>query len=560
MCTIDLDKCFDPRHTDASVNIVSYGFRIKYCKDYLAKYQGTKNYISSGNTIKNLFMRSMYKIRKNQDSIDGLIKDLDSSRDIKISILLRIIAKLIQILPSVAVGPEILDPIIIEINEGTLSTVHKVVANYASSPIRPVIILLLDDKSDSDKIFDILKKLPINLKVAIHDDWGNTEVKTILVNCGAENLNEFLEAYASQCFYTCGNTDREIIINNVEEGDELNLLNCLFMKSHSSLLIDDKISAKEDIEKINQQLERSQLSQKLLSLFKCINSLNGVFATDFGGNNILNALNYSKEINDPLITAFVNRFAHFFPNTTYSQKAQILNSAADEFNKRKMIDHKLYCKNNALTYSYYTNSLDIGKFKSMLSEAVVNVPGLTGMSILYNNVGTAELYNRNPFEALANYQIGLDNATALNRPSQRIGLIGNIAIAETLLGKKHSTDYFVNAKNSIIHMPNTKSMPFIQINGLMNILAVALYENNIEAVRDISTDNNFKEILKKSLLPTNMGTGSLVTQLNVLSQKGNGVLDFNNLITPQKLTRISGLRHDYILENGFNPAIGNAWL
>ena len=45
------------------------------------------------------------------------------------------------------------------------------------------------------------------------------------------------------------------------------------------------------------------------------------------------------------------------------------------------------------------------------------------MSILYNNAGTAELYNRNPDIALIRYKEGLDYARANNRPAQRIGLM-----------------------------------------------------------------------------------------------------------------------------------------
>lgn len=293
---------------------------------------------------------------------------------------------------------------------------------------------------------------------------------------------------------------------------------------------------------------------------KCINNLNHVYATDNGGRNIFDAINYSNESEDTLLQAFVNRYAHFFPNKSYKDKQEILNNAAIEFNKNKLIDHKIYCENNSLYYSFYTDGLNVNDFKTLLAEAVNNVPGLAGMSILYNNVGTAELYNRNPKEACVNYQIGLDNAATLSRPAQRIGLLGNLAITETLLGKKHDIQYFINTSNDIIHMPNTKTLPFIQINGLMNLLAVALYEENYEAMKNIRYNDKFVNILKKSLLPSTLGTGSLTTQLQVLSSKSNGKLDFNEFKIPKQTSQSSGLRRDYILENGFNPAIFNAWL
>ena len=71
---------------------------------------------------------------------------------------------LLQIIPAIAVNIEVLDPIIIEINKDTLKTASKIVNNFKSSPIRPIIILLLDKNTSSAVIEEILKKLPIDLK------------------------------------------------------------------------------------------------------------------------------------------------------------------------------------------------------------------------------------------------------------------------------------------------------------------------------------------------------------------------------------------------------------
>lgn len=181
---------------------------------------------------------------------------------------MKIIAQLIQIIPSIAVGPEILDPIIIEINKGTLPTVHKVVENFASSPIRPIIILLLDSTSNMNLIPDILKKLPINLRVAIHNDSGETNIVTVLKNDGASDINEFMDCYASQCFSTCANTNQEIILSNADNKDDINLISKLFIKCHSSLLIDNKLDALEDIKAINVKLHNSAL-QSDVKIYLC---------------------------------------------------------------------------------------------------------------------------------------------------------------------------------------------------------------------------------------------------------------------------------------------------
>lgn len=109
-------------------------------------------------------------------------------------------------------------------------------------------------------------------------------------------------------------------------------------------------------------------------------------------------------------------------------------------------------------------------------------------------------------------------------------------------------------------MPNTKNLPFIQVNGLLNLIAAAIYENNKDAALQIYASKNFLDVLSKSLVPNILGSGSLVTQLKVLAEKSNGLLDFNFVQIPSSTSHISGIRYDYITENGFNPAIGNAWL
>lgn len=374
------------------------------------------------------------------------------------------------------------------------------------------------------------------------------------------SVEDFMDSYSSQCFCTCCHTKQSILIRDMKESNIVSILSTLLIKCHSYLLQDNKKSAQEDIKYIHSLLTHSCIESDLLKMFTCILSLYNVYATDKGGTSILTAINLSRELNNPLMEAFVDRFAHFIPNTSYKEKSEILLKASEIFNKKNVFDHKIYCINNMLTYSFYSESLDTRKFNDLLGEATSNVPGLAGMSILYNNAGTAELYNRNPDIALIRYKEGLDYARANNRPAQRIGLMGNIIITESLLGIKHDSQYFIRGFNDIINMPNTRNLPFIQANGMMNFLASAIFEKNFEAVKEITTSQNFKEVLIRSLRDNEMGTGSLIEQLNVLLKKSQGHLNFDYLKCPSHHSIISGIRHNYISENGFNPAIGNAWL
>ena len=558
--SIDIEERLNPSLTNATVNIVTYTFRMKYGKKYFEKFLTTPHYMSSSHKLRNYWNKTINLIRTKQTNIIELVQTLENSDNIKKSVVFETLSMLLQIIPAIAVNIEVLDPIIIEINKDTLKTASKIVNNFKSSPIRPIIILLLDKNTSSTVIEEILKKLPIDLKVAIHKDSGETEVITVLNNIGADSVEDFMDSYSSQCFCTCCHTKQSILIRDMKESNIVSILSTLLIKCHSYLLQDNKKSAQEDIKYIHSLLTHSYIESDLLKMFTCILSLYNVYATDKGGTSILTAINLSRELNNPLMEAFVDRFAHFIPNTSYKEKSEILLKASEIFNKKNVFDHKIYCINNMLTYSFYSESLDTRKFNDLLGEATSNVPGLAGMSILYNNAGTAELYNRNPDIALIRYKEGLDYARANNRPAQRIGLMGNIIITESLLGIKHDSQYFIRGFNDIINMPNTQNLPFIQVNGMMNFLASAIFEKNFEAVKEITTSQNFKEVLIRSLRDNEMGTGSLIEQLNVLLKKSQGHLNFDYLKCPSHHSIISGIRHNYISENGFNPAIGNAWL
>lgn len=61
MCKIDINKCLDPNYTNTSVNIISYVFKMKYCQEFLDKYKGTPNYITSASKIKIFSIKQFIK-------------------------------------------------------------------------------------------------------------------------------------------------------------------------------------------------------------------------------------------------------------------------------------------------------------------------------------------------------------------------------------------------------------------------------------------------------------------------------------------------------------------
>lgn len=108
----------------------------------------------------------------------------------------------------------------------------------------------------------------------------------------------------------------------MKESNIVSILSTLLIKCHSYLLQDNKKSAQEDIKYIHSLLTHSYIESDLLKMFTCILSLYNVYATDKGGTSILTAINLSRELNNPLMEAFVDRFAHFIPNTSYKEKVK----------------------------------------------------------------------------------------------------------------------------------------------------------------------------------------------------------------------------------------------
>ena len=54
-----------------------------------------------------------------------------------------------------------------------------------------------------------------------------------------------------------------------------------------------------------------------------------------------------------------------------------------------MVDNAVYCKNNMLVRQFDDGAIRAKEFSEMLGEAIGGVPGLVGMSHIYNNTGLA---------------------------------------------------------------------------------------------------------------------------------------------------------------------------
>ena len=113
-------------------------------------------------------------------------------------------------------------------------------------------------------------------------------------------------------------------------------------------------------------------------------------------------------------------------------------------------------------------------FLDMLGEAVSDVPGLVGMSHLYNNTGMAHLMTGSPDLACENFQKGLDFSKNPERIVQRLAIQCNLLITksyyEDTIEEKEIIRLLKQIKDG---MHSTNKLLFIAARYALNLLVIA---------------------------------------------------------------------------------------
>ena len=226
------------------------------------------------------------------------------------------------------------------------------------------------------------------------------------------------------------------------------------------------------------------------------------------------------------------------------------------FRENNIEDHAIYSMNNRLVNTFYTQHINIHDFSNMQKEAINNVPGLVGMSIIYNNVGVAYLYCGHPDEAIRWFTKGLDYSR--DRVVQNLGLKTNILIAKGYSFEKVEEREIRLLINTIFDNLGIDRLPFISANYVMNALSVSLrYHPGL--AHDLIQDYPIEQLLQNAFKSNILGSGSLSCFLNLL------MADFpefkiSKLSYPRHMSNLSGIRANFLINHGYNPAIFNAWL
>lgn len=469
------------------------------------------------------------------------------------------LSKLFSVQEHQAAGPEVIDPIIIQEGEISNKSLAQLISLHKSSILRPAIIILLKD-NNFERAKQIFTYCPHGINIKMIRNSGKSEIYKV-VNSGADNIDDFLDAFSNQCFSTCSRTSRKLLMNKEwAENSVVKLYSPSIFKIRTNLLFDEKDEVREDINYLIKNFEeKNEINSDdviLMKSFECMLRLFKVYCNDYGGNDLLTAESIAKSQANDLLLAHVYRYSNFFSDRSYSERESQLFYAENTFREKAIEDHAIYCMNNRLANTFYTDHVNVRDFDAMQVEAVNNVPGLVGMSIIYNNVGVAHLYNGYPEDAIKYFNKGLDYSK--DRIVQHLGLKSNILIAKGYLFEKVSETEIKVLVNNVFDVMGVNRLPFISANYIVNALTIALQQHPGLAT-ELMQHYPILTLVQKAFDSNILGSGSLSRMISMLKIK-YPEFKAESLRYPSQLSPISGIRANFLANHGYNPIIFNAWL
>lgn len=546
-----------------TIYVVEQKFAINQGREYFKQFANKEHFINSNNKMKKHLSKVLSWIQKKIPDVAGLTKEIISATTtpspIGIVDVITSLSKLFTVTEHQAAGPDIIDPIIIEEINISSKYIAQLVALYKESIVQPAIIIILRD-NNFERAKKLLSTCPHGTNVKFIRNSCETEIYKV-INTGVNNIDEFIDAFSKQCFSTCSKTHREILLNS--EWNDNNLISSLspyFFKTRTNLLFDEKPEAITDINYVLQKISAERINLNtdvsLLNSLELMAKLNRIYCMDIGGSDINDVITLSNDLNIELLKAHVYRFAHFIPNITRERKKELLCEARNIFEKNNVADHAMYCQNNFLIQSFYTERINTRLFHDLQQRAINEVPGMVGMSIILNNVGVAYLYKKDFAEAIVSLKKGLDYSK--ERIVQKIGIQSNLIITRACAYEEISEREIRIIYDAVLANFSQEYLPFIAANYLMNILLIAL-EQHYELGKSIFGNNKFQRIISCALINNALGSGSLIQQIMKV-QLRFPEFDFSVFPKPDKVSPISGIRAEFIMERGYNPIIFNAWL
>lgn len=533
--------------------------------DYFKYYQGKPNYIAS-DAIANKRIKRIYEwIGKKIPPIGDLVKTAFSSNN-QVKNIVDIVVALQKLFVSQehqAVGPEVIDPIIIEEEKVYQKNIEQLIYLHKETFLFPSIIIILKD-NDIDRAKKMFSCCPNGMNIKFILNNGKHEMHKV-INVGATNIEDFMASFSRQCFSTCSKTKHKVLLNEEWEHDSIvNKFAPFLLKYRSNLICDEKREILTHLNRLISDLEKWDTSNTrdntLIKNFLCIAKIYRVFCKDYGGKDIQDAFNLANYLGNDILIAYVYKYAYFFSQKEMAEQDFCLNRAYQIFESHNMMDNAIYCKNNQLVRQFDAERICATDFSDLLGEAINTVPGLIGMPHLYNNTGLAYLMTGNPDEAKEYFDKGMNYSRTSDRLVQRLALKCNKLITNSYY--EEDIDFKeINAlmKQILDGMFYKDELHFISARYIMNIFVVAIRHKKSWG-KELLHTYPIVELINKGLSENTIGTGQLLEQINYVEKKLPGLRLKEQCITPTKVTGVAGRRKEFILKYGLNPFYLFTWL
>ncbi len=547
-------------HAEAfTIYVVEQKFATGQGLEYFKQFQNTEHFIKTDSQLKKMIMRVLAYIQVHVPDAGALIKLIFSSRmsETQSGIVeaIVILSKLFTLNQHQAAGPKVIDPIIIEENKISPRYLAQLVALHMDSILCPAIIIILRDNNLA-RAKDLLSQCPNGINAKLIENGGKSTIYKV-INTGAKDIDGFIDLYGKQCFSTCSCTSRNIITGGKwRENDYIHSYAPDMFRIRSSLLVDDKgMDVKKDIDTLLSSMRPNSDDDRIAKAFILMAKLYKVYCNDYGGQDIQDALQISEDLNMDLLRAHVYRYASLIPNSTRDEQNTMLLKAESIFSQNDILDHALNCRNNRLLSQFYTHKVNTNDFFELQSQALADVPGMVGMSMLLNNTGVAYLYRRELDEAIKYFNKGIDYSR--NRIVQKIGLKNNILIARSC--------QYVEVKESDIYLQmdlitynlSEEFLPFIAANYIVNLLVIS-ERSNLKISNYLVEKYPIQKIIDAAFTSI-LGSGSLTAQIAFI----NSHYPHINIKIPKStagISSLSGVREDFVIQEGLNPVIFSIWV
>lgn len=563
----DIKKLFREHASDFTIYVVEQKFVVGRGLEFFKSYKGEPNYIDTDQSAKKLVYKIYRWINKKIPSIGEMIKiGFNGFSPVGIVEIVIALSKLFSTQEHQAVGPHVIDPIIIQEGKVLRTYINQLVTLHKSSILAPAIIILLQD-NDFERAKKVLSECPDGIYIKFIRNSGKTEIDRV-INTGATDIDGFINSFSHQCFSTCSNTCHNILLNEEWAADsKVKKYAPRLLKYRADLLCDEKNEINSNlsncIKELYDEITAENISENniiLLNTFLCIAKIFKVFCNDNGGNEIVEALHLAQKLDNKILLALVYKYAYFFQDKTYNEQNTYLDDAYKIFVENEMADNAIYCKNNRLVRQFDMGTISNKAFADMIGEATSDVPGLVGMPHLFNNAGLAFMMTAQPDLALEYFEQGLEYAKSSDRLVQRIGILCNQLSARSYY---HEKIEYVEIEKLLIQifdgMVKGQKLPFISARYAMNLLIIALREKTNWA-KDILQNYEILELVNQGFHNNSIGSGQLLMQMDYINLKFPEMriqfphTDLTNTIP------VTGSRKEFIQKSGLNPFYFCTWL